>query len=257
MFQLNPELLELTQRYKTLLENTLFKENQNISLYAFGAFVIIGVIFAILETLYTYNIPIYKKEPISERIYNKITTRFIIIGILLLIFIVYKSNIADRTEKQTAHSVIQEYKIKHENNNPLKDFDEKWLVKLLTNNKIETTTLFETKEIAKYFEGIAQPSVKYLQLEPAPAGDAPVVKTQIITKSDAQKHKNYQTNLPTEDVQLIKIETIDNQTVVTAHVKVKGQSYKVEVSELVLNKMLQSKTAFYYDEEKGQIVVGV
>ena len=257
MFQLNPELLELTQRYKTLLENTLFKENQNISLYAFGAFVIIGVIFAILETLYTYNIPIYKKEPISEQIYNKITTRFIIIGILLLIFIAYKSNISDRTEKQTAHSVIQEYKIKHEHNNPLKDFDEQWLVKLLTNNKIKAKTLFETKEIAKYFENITYPSVKYIQLEPAPEGDAPVVKTQIITKSDAQKHKNYQTNLPTEDVQLIKIETIDNQTMVTAHLKVKGQSYKVEVSELVLDKMLQSKTAFYYDEEKGKILVGV
>lgn len=63
--------------------------------------------------------------------------------------------------------------------------------------------------------------------------------------------------MTTDDVQLIKVETIDNQTMVTAHVKVKGQSYKVEVSESVLDKMLQSKTAFYYDEEKGQIVVGL
>lgn len=84
-----------------------------------------------------------------------------------------------------------------------------------------------------------------------------MVKTRIVTKSDAQKQKEYQSILPTEDVQLIKIETIDNQTMVTAHMKVKGQSYKIEVSELVLDKMLQSKTAFYYDEEKGQLVVGL
>ena len=84
-----------------------------------------------------------------------------------------------------------------------------------------------------------------------------MVKTQIVTKSDVQKHKDYQTNLTTDDVQLIKIETIDNQNMVTTHVKVKGKSYKVEVSEFVLDKMLQSKTTFYYDEETKQLVVGV
>lgn len=76
----------------------------------------------------------------------------------------------------------------------------------------------------------------------------------------ANNYQNFinKTNvLPTEEVQLIKIETTDNQTMVTAHVKVKGQSYKVEVSESVLDKMLQSKNAFYYDEETKQLVVGV
>jgi len=77
-----------------------------------------------------------------------------------------------------------------------------------------------------------------------------MVKARIVTENDAEKHKDYQTKLTTDDVQLIKIETIDNQTMVTAHVKVKGQSYKIEVSELVLDKMLQSKTAFYYDRKK-------
>lgn len=165
----------------------------------------------------------------------------------------------DKIEQETAYSVIQEYKIKHENNNPLKDFDEKWLVKLITNKKIKTTTLFETKEIAKYFEDITQPSVKYLQLEPAPEGDAPVVKTQVVTKNEIKPHaiEGEVKYIEPEDVQIIKIEQSDDKTLITAHLKINKEWYKTQIQETVLDLMLRGKTRYYYDESKNKILVGI
>lgn len=153
-------------------------------------------------------------------------------------------------------SIIGQYNTTHANK--IDDANTFWLTHLVKLNESFKSKLIQTydKNLVMPWHHKLKPN-QYIQAKTAPKGDTPMVKTRIVTKSDAQKHKDYQTKLTTDDVQLIKIETIDNQTMVTAHVKVKEQSYKIEVSKLVLDKMLQSKTAFYYDEEKGQLVVGL
>lgn len=153
-------------------------------------------------------------------------------------------------------SIIGQYNTTHANK--IDDANTFWLTHLVKLNESFKSKLIQTydKNLVIPWHHKLKPN-QYIQAKTAPKGDTPMVKTRIVTKSDAQKHKDYQTKLTTDDVQLIKIETIDNQTMVTAHVKVKEQSYKIEVSKLVLDKMLQSKTAFYYDEEKGQLVVGL
>lgn len=255
MFQLNPELLEITQKYQDLLKNSQFKEKITMSKYAFAAFITILVLYILICILDDKNPEIFKKITKTDDFLNKTENYFIVIAALPLAIAIISWCNSGSITVQIADSIIQEYNLKHESDNPLKNFDKEWLTRLIINPEIKNTTVFETKHACTCHGN--PPSVKYMQIEPAPEGDAPVVKTRIVTESDVKKQKDYQTNLTVDDVQLIKIETIDNQTMVTAHVKVKGRSYKVEVSESVLDKMLQSKTAFYYDEEKGQLVVGL
>ena len=45
MFQLNPELSEIIQKYRELLENSQFKEQITTSKYAFGIFLTIAVLY--------------------------------------------------------------------------------------------------------------------------------------------------------------------------------------------------------------------
>lgn len=236
MFQLNPDVMDLVQTF-----NEKTKDMNTSNGLTTLAIVLCVVTLALMVITFLYRGK-----------YLLFTLIAITVTSILGLSVIKK----ELNKERETESIFEQYNATHANK--IGDTNTFWLTDLVKSNEN-----FESKLIQIYDTDLVMPwhrklkPNQYIQAKPAPAGDAPVVKTQIITKSDAQKHKNYQTNLPTEDVQLIKIETIDNQTMVTAHVKVKGQSYKVEVSELVLDKMLQSKTAFYYDEEKGQIVVGV
>lgn len=236
MFQLNPDVMDLVQTFneKTKDMNT---SNDLTKL----AIVLCVVTLALMVITFLYRGK-----------YLLFTLIAITVTSILGLSVIKK----ELNKERETESIFEQYNATHANK--IGDTNTFWLTDLVKSNEN-----FENKLIQIYNTDLVMPwhrklkPNQYIQAKPTPEGDAPMVKTRIVTENDAEKHKDYQTKLTTDDVQLIKIETIDNQTMVTAHVKVKGQSYKIEVSELVLDKMLQSKTAFYYDEEKGQLVVGL
>lgn len=158
-------------------------------------------------------------------------------------------------QNQITNSVIKTYNIKHESNNPLKEFDEKWLKAIMIDPKIENSTLFKTKKVFEYRDKVKPPSVKYMQIEPAPEGDAPMVETQVVTKNELTK-PNSQPIYP-DDVQLIKIEKKNDTTLITTHIKINNQWYKTQLQEYLLDLILDGETQQYYDDSQGKILVGV
>lgn len=62
MFQLNPELLEVVQKYNALLSNTNLNKSNVGLIYTGIAFLAIGLLFGLFTTLYLVEIPIYKKN---------------------------------------------------------------------------------------------------------------------------------------------------------------------------------------------------
>lgn len=236
MFQLNPDVMDLVQTF-----NEKTKDMNTSNGLTTLAIVLCVVTLALMVITF-----LYRGKYLIITMIAMITTTIVTLPMLD----------KEMDVSKEAKSIIEQYNATH--SNKIDNTSTLWLMHLA-----QTNGGHENKLIQIYDKNSVMPwhhklkPNQYIQAKPAPEGDTPVVKTRIVTESDVTKHKSYQTNLPTEDVQLIKIETIDNQTIVTAHVKVKGQSYKIEVSELVLDKMLQSKTAFYYDEEKGQLVIGL
>lgn len=238
MFQINPNMIELIQ--------TFSEKNKNLTIGTGGK-----ILTMILPLLLTIAIAIIYKHFKSEKKYPLLPLAFLLIMLTIglttnLTFQILKN---ENTKENLARSITEKYNTNH--NNKIIDTSGHWLIETYYSDINYKEKLLKITNYPKLDEK------QYIQATPAPAGDAPVVKTRIVTKSDAQKQKEYQNILPTEDVQLIKIETIDNQTMVTAHIKINGESHTVEISENVLDKMLQSKTNFYYDKEKEQLVVGV
>ena len=139
--------------------------------------------------------------------------------------------------------------------NPLKEFDEKWLKAIMIDPKIENSTLFKTKKVFEYRDKVKPPSVKYMQIEPAPEGDTPMVETQVVTKNELTK-PNSQPIYP-DDVQLIKIEKKNDTTLITTHIKINNQWYKTQLQEYLLDLILDGETQQYYDDAQGKILVGV
>lgn len=236
MFQFNPDIIDLVQTFN---EKTKDMHTNNV-------LIALATLLCIVTLALTVITFLYRGKYLIITMIAMLTTTIVTLPIL------------DKTMgvSKEAKSIIEQYNATHANK--IDDTNTFWLMDLVKSNES-----FENKLIQIYDKDLVMPwhrklkPNQYIQATPAPEGDTPVVKTRIVTESDVKKHKDYQTKLTTDDVQLIKIETVDNQTMVTAHVKVKGQSYKIEVSELVLDKMLQSKTAFYYDEETKQLIIGV
>lgn len=255
MFQLNPELLEIIQKYQGILENSQFKEKITMSKHAFGAFLTIVVLYILICIIDYKNPEIFKKIKKSEDFFDKTVNYFLIIASLPFIVAIINFCESRSIEVQVADSIIQEYKLKHENNNKLQKFDEDWIKGLLIDSKIETSTLFETKNICNCRLISNKPSVKYMQIEPAPEGDAPVVETQVVTKNELTKHSSQP--IQPDDIQLIKIEKKDDTTLITTHIKINNQWYKTQLQESLLDLILDRKTQQYYDDTQGKILVGV
>lgn len=236
MFQFNPDIMNLVQTFNEKTKDM----NTNNGLTILATLLCVVTLALMVITF------LYRGKYLIITMIAMITTTIVTLPIL--------DN--ELGVSKEAKSIIEQYNATH--SNKIDDTSTLWLMHLAQTNGGHENKLIQTydKDLVMPWHRKIKPN-QYIQALPAPEGDAPVVKTRIVTESDAQKQKEYQNILSTDDVQLIKIETIDNQTMVTAHVKVKGQNYKVEVSELVLDKMLQSNTAFYYDEEKGQLVVGL
>lgn len=253
MFQLNPELLEIIQKYQNLLKNSQFKEKITMSKYAFAAFITIVVLYILICILDDKNPEIFKKITKIDDFLNKTENYFIVIAALPLAVAIISWCNSGSITVQIADSIIQEYNLKHESDNPLKNFDKEWLTGLLINPKIENTTVFETKHVCTCHGN--PPSVKYMQIKPAPEGDASMVETQIVTKNEIITHNSKP--IHTSDIQLIKIEKKDDKTLITTHIKINNQWYKTQLQESLLDLMLEGETQQYYDDAQGKILVGV
>ena len=250
MFQFKPELLEIIQKYQNLIKNTQFTESLTIARYATGAVITIGA-FAILCSL--LNLVVFKKNENLGNFLDKATIYLMIIGLIPVIVGAINWHQVDKIPNQIANSVIQEYNLKRESNNPLKKFDEIWLKGRLTNHEIKNSTLFKPKHVC-VCRGKANPlSVKYMQIEPAPEGDAPVVETKVITKNEMTTHNS--NHIQPSDIQLIKIEKKDNTTLITTHIKINNQWYKTQLQESLLDLMLEGKTQPYYDDAQGKMEI--
>lgn len=253
MFQLNPELLEIIQKYRDLLKNSQFKEKITMSKHAFGAFLTIVILYTLICILDDKNPEIFKKITKTDDFLNKTENYFIVIAALPLAVAIISWCNSGSITVQIADSIIQEYNLKHESDNPLKNFDKEWLTGLIINPEIKNTTVFETKHACTCHGN--PPSVKYMQIEPAPEGDAPMVETQIVTKNEITTHNSKP--IHTSDIRLIEIEKKDDTTLITTHIKINNQWYKTQLQESLLDLMLEGKTQQYYDDAQGKILVGV
>lgn len=260
MFQFKPELLEIIQKYRELIQNSQFEETSNIAKNTFVAGIVImalAMLFYLLDAILDTaqdNI-IFKKILIPDKLFNKISIALFIIGSITLTITIINKYKSDDMQNQITNSIIQEYNIKHESYNPLKEFDEKWLKAILIDPEIKNSTVFKTKKVFEYRDKVKLPSVKYMQIEPAPEGDAPMVETQAITKNELTKHSS-QPIYP-NDVQLIKIEKKNDTTLITTHIKINNQWYKTQLQESLLDLILDGETQQYYDDAQGKILVGV
>ena len=252
MFEINPELLDIIQKYQDLIKNSQFPEALNIARYATTTIIILGF-FAILFSF--LPLVVFKKNKNLGIFFDKASKYLLIIGLIPVIVGAIKWHQVDKITSQIANSVIQEYNLKHQSHNPLKKFDEIWLKGLLTNHEIKNSTLFNPKHVCVCRGKANPPSVKYMQIEPEPEGDAPMVETQVVTKSEMNKHNS--TYIPVSDVQLIKIEKKDDTTLITTHIKINNQWYKTQLQESLLDLILEGQTQQYYDNAQGKILVGV
>ena len=256
MFQLNPELLEVIQKYREILENSQFKEKITMSKYAFAAFITIAVLYILICILDDKNPEIFKKITKTDDFLNKTENYFIVIAALPLAVAIISWCNSGSITVQIADSIIQEYNLKHESDNPLKNFDKEWLTGLIINPEIKNTTVFETKHACTCHGN--PPSVKYMQIEPTPEGDTPVVETKITTKSEVYTNKpDAKEKLSPNHVQLIKIEEKDGLTILTAHLKVDDVWLKIQIQENLLDTMIEGRSKFYYDQKENKLVIGV
>lgn len=255
MFQINQELSEIIQKYQDLIKNSQFTGPSNIAKYAFITF-LVTIALSISCCIISVIIPsIFKKLKSLETFFNKATDYLLVISVLPFVVAIISWCNSSSVAIQIANSVIQEYKLKHENNNPIQKFDEEWLQGLLIDSKVEKSKLFKPKNICDCRLNSNPPSVKYMQIEPAAEGDAPVVETQVVTKSEMTKHNSKY--IPVSDIQLIKIEKKDNTTLIKTHIKINNQWYKTQLQESLLDLMLEGQTQQYYDDAQGKILVGV
>ena len=156
---------------------------------------------------------------------------------------------------EEASSIIEQYNLTHDNQ--IKETNGYWLYALSETNPVSENQLVPLeKQYDPKYSTKPKPT-HYIQEKPAPDDNSPLAKTKILTQSEVKKQPNYEKELKPHDVHLIKIETIDNQTMVTTYMNIQGQRRKVEINELILYKLLSADAIYYYDSEKNELVVGV
>lgn len=156
---------------------------------------------------------------------------------------------------EEASSIIEQYNLTHDNQ--IKDTSGYWLYALSETNPVSKNQLvpLEKRYDPKY--STKPKPTHFVQQKPAQDDNSPLAKTKILTQSEVKKQPNYEKELKSHDVHLIKIETIDNQTMVTTYVNIQGQQRKVEVNDLILYKLLSLDAVYYYDSEKNELIVRV
>ena len=156
---------------------------------------------------------------------------------------------------EEASSIIEQYNLTHDNQ--IKDTSGYWLYALSETNSVSENQLISLEKRYDPKYSTKPKPTHYVQQKPAQDGNSPLAKTKILTQNEVKKRANYEKELKPNDIHLIKIETVDNQTMVTTYVNIQGQRRKVEVNELILYKLLNSDAVYYYDSENNELVVGV
>lgn len=270
MFQFNSELYELTQKYQALTKQKnaynwqLIKQDMIILLI--GAAIIIAlslVIIRVREAIVDKKLKELKndKHYVEDLYKDKVNyydrQKFNLKSNLFYLFMIFISVYPPifmgpkLPNNYHAPNVIKEYKLTHKN--ALNNFDNNWLCEFLSYYSTEGNQLIKIQPNDK-----ALPNVKYIQFEPVQDDETPVGKTRITNQIEIKNEASNQTKHKTlDEVQLIKIENLEDKTFITAYIKIKDKWHKVQIQDTLLDDMLNKNTQFYFDESKNELVVGV
>ena len=258
MFKFNPDINDLIQKLNqnftsNIDRNLLTQINKPYEFF-------ILAFFAGLIGYYQYKKYKDKKrqiEPKEDRLIIYLMYSLIALTIVLAPYLVIQKTLMKDTNLkiEEATSIIEQYNLTHDNQ--IKETNGYWLYALSESNPVSETQLvpLEKRYDPKYSE--KPKPTHYIQQKPAQDDNSILAKTKILTQNKVKKQPNYEKELNPNDVHLIKIETIDNQTMVTTYVNIQGKRRKVEVNEIILHKILSSDAVYYYDSEKNELVVGV
>lgn len=258
MFQLNPDINELIQKLNQNFTSNIDKNLLNQISKPYEFFIL--VFLAGLIGYYQYKKYKDKKrqiEPKADRVIIYLMYSLIALTIVLAPYLVIQRTLMKDTDLkiEEASSIIEQYNLTHDNQ--IKDTSGYWLYALSETKPISENQLVPLeKRYGPKYSTKPKPT-HYVQQKPAQDDNSPLTKTKILTQNEIKKQPNYEKELKPNDIHLIKIETIDNQTIVTTYVNIQGQRRKVEVNEIILYKLLNSDAVYYYDYEKNELVVGV
>lgn len=260
MFQFNPDINDLIQKLNQNFTSNIDRNLLTQISKPYETFIL--VFFAGLIGYYQYKKYKDKKrqiEPKEDRLIIYSMYSLIALTIVLAPYLVIQRTLMKDTDLkiEEASSIIEQYNLTHDNQ--IKETNGHWLYALSELNPVSETQLvpLEKPYNPKYSTSAKPKPTHYIQEKPARDDNSPLAKTKILTQSEVKKQPSYEKELKPNDVHLIKIETIDNQTMVTTYVNIQGQQRKVEVNEIILNKLLNSDATYYYDSEKNELVVGV
>lgn len=258
MFQFNQDINDLIQK---LNQNSTSKIDRNLLTQISKPYeIFILVFFAGLICYYQYKKYKDKKrqiEPKADRLIIYLMYSLIALTIVLAPYLVIQKTLMKDTNLkiEEATSIIEQYNLTHDNQ--IKETNGYWLYALSETNPISENQLvpLEKRYDPKY--STKPKPTHYVQQKPSQDDNSPLAKTKILTQSEIKKQSKYENKLNTNDIHLIKIETIDNQTMVTTYMNIQGQQYKVEINEIILYKLLNADAIYYYDSENNEFVVGV
>lgn len=266
MFQINNELFEIANNY----QNFITKANLEGKKESLLLLTIILFLHLFITPIIIKGIKWYKKRKSKnkdntedEDIYNELMQScYYLIAIALFTVGFFTSAVTiPRIKREAVTNAIEQYKTEHPDLKTLNEYGEDWVREFAKHHISNETTLSKTKAFKHpvFKPNIAEaPSIKYLQLHPAPEGDAPMVETRITTKSEVYTNKpDAKEKLSPNDVQLIKIEEVDGQTILTTHLNVDDVWIKVQIQENLLDNMIEGHSKFYYDQKQNKLIIGV
>ena len=258
MFQFNPDINDLIQKFN---QNFTSKIDRNLLTQISKPYeFFILVFFAGLIGYYQYKKYKDKKrqiEPKANRSIIYLMYSLIALTIVLAPYLVIQTTLIKDTNLkiEEATSIIEQYNLTHDDK--IKDTSGYWLYALSKTNPVSKNQLVPLEKQYNPKYNTKPKPTHYIQQKPAQDDNSPLAKTKILTQTEIKKQPNYERELKPNDVHLIKIETIDNQTMVTTYMNIQGQRRKVEVNEIILYKLLSADALYYYDSEKNELVVGV
>ena len=258
MFQFNPDINDLIQKLNQNFTSNIDRNLLTRISKPYEFFIL--VLVASLIGYYQYKKYKDKKhqiEPKADRLIIYLMYSLITLTIVLAPYLIIQKTLMNDTNLkiEEATSIIEQYNLTH--NNQIKETNGYWLYALSETNPVSENQLvpLEKRYDPKY--STKPKPTHYIQQKPAQDDNSPLAKTKILTQSEVKKQPNYEKELKPNDVHLIKIETLNNQTMVTTYMNIQRQRRKVEVNELILYKLLNSAAIYYYDSEKNELVVGV
>ena len=258
MFQFNPDINDLIQKLNQNFTSNIDRNLLTRISKPYEFFIL--VFFAGLIGYYQYNKYKDKKRQIetkADRLIIYLMYSLIAISIVLAPYLVIQKTLMKDTDLkiEEASSIIEQYNFAHDDK--IKETNGYWLYTLSETNPVSENQLVPLEKRYEPKYSTKPKPTHYVQQKPAQDDNSPLAKTKILTQSEVKKQANYEKELKPNDVHLIKIETINNQTMVTTYMNIQEQRQKVEVNERILYKLLSSDAVYYYDSETNELVIGV